>query len=362
MCFRKEFRMRRLSKQQLQSIVVGAGLLGAGGGGSIQEGLKLVDRILEFDSGVDLALPQEIADDSRGAVILGMGSPRASLHNVRKNSPGYALELLERTSGGKCGFVIPFELGAGNSMNPMLAAAERKIPIVDGDPAGRAVPELHMTLFQLAGVPITPLVLTTEDRISAVIRTEKPYDAERVARAITSELGGVAAVACSIMQGRAMKDSIIAGTTTLCERIGATIAEQTASGGDVGQSLCEQHGGYLLGRGRIRSLRNETRGGFDFGTVEVEGEMPVRVLFQNENMLAFRGGKVITVVPDLICTLDGEGKPLTNADLAEGMEVTYLGFPASEPFRSAEVFALFRDILKALDFEGQFQPIETLMS
>lgn len=99
--------MRRLSKEQLRNIVVGAGLFGAGGGGSIQEGLKLVDRILEFDSGVDLALPGEIADDSRGAVILGMGSPRASLKNVRKNSPGHALELLEQTTGNECGFVIP---------------------------------------------------------------------------------------------------------------------------------------------------------------------------------------------------------------------------------------------------------------
>ena len=166
--------MRRLSRGQLQNIVIGAGLLGAGGGGSIQEGLQLVDRILEFDSGVDLALIEEISDESWGAVILGMGSPRASLENVRKNSPGYALRLLEQTIGNECGFVVPFELGAGNSMNPMLAAAQRKIPIVDGDPAGRAVPELHMNLFQLNGVPITPLALTTEDRISAIIRTEKP--------------------------------------------------------------------------------------------------------------------------------------------------------------------------------------------
>jgi hypothetical protein len=354
--------MRRLSKQQLQNIVVGAGLLGAGGGGSIQEGFKLVDRILEFDSGIDLVLPEEIEDESRGAVILGMGSPRASLHNVRKYSPGYALELLEQTSGGECRFVIPFEVGAGNSMNPMLAAALRKIPIVDGDPAGRAVPELHMTLFQLAGVPITPLVLTTEDRISAVIRTEKPYDAERVARAITSELGGVAAVACSAMLGRTMKRSIITGTTSMCEKIGETIFEGRSDSGHIARSLCEQHGGYLLGKGKIRSLHNETRGGFDFGTVVLEGETPIKVLFQNENMLAVRDGKVITVVPDLICTLGGDGQPLTNADLAEGVEVTYLGFPASAPFRTAEVFTLFREILKALDFSGPFQPIETLMS
>jgi DUF917 family protein len=341
---------------------MGAGLLGAGGGGSTEEGLKLVDRVFEFGTGVDLASVEDIEEAQWGAVILGMGSPRASLQNVRKYSPGFALELLEQTIGHECSFIVPFELGAGNSINPMLASAQRNIPIVDGDPAGRAVPELHMNLFQLNGVPITPLVLTNEERISAIIRTEKPYDAERVARAITSELAGVAAVACSAMQARTMKNSIITGTTTLCEQIGAIISDQKMSAADIAQRLCEQYGGYLLGRGKISSLHNETRGGFDFGTVEVAGEKPLRVLFQNENMLAIRDGRVITVVPDLICTLNDEGKPLTNADLKTGMEVTYLGFPASESFRGEEVFNLFQPILRALEYGEGFQPIETLIS
>jgi DUF917 family protein len=290
-----------------------------------------------------------------------MGSPRASLKNVRKYSPGFALELLEQTIGHECSFVVPFELGAGNSINPMLAAAQRKIPIVDGDPVGRAVPELHMNLFQLGGVPITPLALTNEARISAIIRTEKPYDAERVARAVASELAGVAAVACSAMQARTMKKSIISGTTSLCEQIGAVISEQKKNVADISRRLCERYSGYLLGGGRITSLHNETRGGFDFGMVEISGEKPLRVLFQNENMLAIRDGKVVTVVPDLICILSNEGKPLTNADLKTGMEVTYLGFPASTSFRSGEVFKLFQPILRALDYVEGFQPIETLI-
>jgi DUF917 family protein len=354
--------MRRLSKQQLRNVVMGAGLLGAGGGGSTEEGLKLVERVLEFGSGVDLASFEDIEDQQWGAVILGMGSPRASLKNVRKYSPGFALELLEQTIGQECSFVVPFELGAGNSINPMLAAAQRKIPIVDGDPAGRAVPELHMNLFQISGVSITPLALTNEERISAIIRTEKPHDAERVARAITSELSGVAAVACSAMQARTTKNSIIQGTTTLCEQIGGVISEQKKSAADIAQQLCEKYGGYLLGRGTITTLDNETRGGFDFGTVEISGEKPIRVLFQNENMLAIRDGKVITVVPDLICTLGAEGKPLTNADLKSGMEVIYLGFPASASFRTDEVFRLFQPILRALDYRQGFQPIEALIS
>ena len=169
-------------------------------------------------------------------------------------------------------------------------------------------------------------------------------------------------MACSSMQARTMKRSIIAGTTTQCEQIGATVAAERAKAGDVARRLCERYGGYLLGQGEIFSLQDETRGGFDFGTVELRGEAPVKVFFQNENMLAMREGAVITVVPDLICTLSEEGMPLTNADLKTGMKVTYIGFPAPKPFRTEEAFALFRPILEALEYEGPFQPLEMLVS
>ena len=148
--------MRSLGKQEMEDIVIGAGLLGSGGGGSTAEGLKLVERVLEFGPEVRLASVDEIPDDHWGAVIAGVGSPKASLTRVRTYSPTWALELLERTRGFKSSFVIPFEVGAGNSLNPMLAAVQKNIPIVNGDPAGRAVPELQMTTFNLEGIPPAP--------------------------------------------------------------------------------------------------------------------------------------------------------------------------------------------------------------
>ena len=48
--------MRRLGKQEMLDISVGAGLLGAGGGGAVAEGHKMVDRILRFGDGVDLVI------------------------------------------------------------------------------------------------------------------------------------------------------------------------------------------------------------------------------------------------------------------------------------------------------------------
>lgn len=215
--------MRTIGREEMSDIVVGAGLLGAGGGGSIAEGMKLVERVLEFGSGVRLASVGDLEDEEWGAVIAGIGSPVASSTRVRTYSPTLALDLLEETVGFRSGFVMPFELGAGNSLNPMLVAVQRDIPIVDGDPVGRAVPQLEMSTFHLAGLPLSPLALATEERIRVVLRTERPQDMERVARAITAELAGVAAFACHAMQAREMKKHIIPDTTTLVGKIGETI-------------------------------------------------------------------------------------------------------------------------------------------
>ncbi len=353
--------MRTIGREQMLDISVGGGFLGAGGGGSVSEGAKLVDRILQFGTGVELASADEIDDDAWGAVVAGMGSPVASKSNPRTYSPTWAMDTLAEAMGFEPSFVIPFETGAGNSLTPMQVAIQKSIPVVDGDPVGRAVPQIDMTTFHLGRIGISPLGLANEDRITAVLRTESSYDMERVARAISSELGGVAAIACYAMQGADMKRHIIRDTTTLCEGIGATIRRTQAEGGDVAAVLLERFDAYLLGRGIVASVESGIRGGFDFGRVELRGDLPLDVAFQNENMVASRDGEVLATVPDLICAVDGRGVPVTNADVVEGMEITYLGMAANPAFRTAEAFALFSKALDVLGFREDFIPIENLI-
>lgn len=350
--------MRRLYEKSLRNIVVGAGFLGAGGGGSIKEGMKIVDHILQFDDGVDLVEPSEVQDSNWGAVIAGMGSPKASLEKARAYSPERALRYLEKEVGFASSFVIPFEIGAGNSMNPMLAAVQRHIPMVDGDPCGRAVPQVDMTTFFLGGLGISPFALTTEDGIEVMINSKNPADIERVGRAITAELQGVSAACCHAMNGAQLKSLIIPGTTTLVERLGASIENCRLTGKDPSESIEREYDGYILGKGRVHSVTGETRGGFDFGTVEVEGEIPVKVLFKNENIIAWNEGTLAALVPDLICAITADGLPLTNADVEAGMDVTYIGFKADRRFRGNDIYVMFKPILEALGYAGSFVPIE----
>ena len=352
--------MRRLHEAELRNIVLGAGLLGAGGGGSTKEGMKLVDRVLEFSDGIDLITPEEVSDEAWGAVIAGMGSPIASMTRVRTWSPLWALESLEKELKFTSSFVIPFELGAGNSLNPMLAAVQRKIPMIDGDPCGRAVPQVDMTTFFLGGLPVSPFALSTEDGINVVIRTKKPSDIERIARAITAEIEGVSATSCHAMTGKEVKRLIIGGTTTLVEHIGAIIQDAKLRKTDPTERLIADYDGYLLGKGTVKSVKVETKGGFDLGVVQLEGELPVTVTFQNENMTAYRGDTLLAVVPDLICAISEQGDPLTNADIVAGMKLSYLGFKAPAQLRTPALFDMFRPILSALGYHGEYLPIESL--
>jgi DUF917 family protein len=354
--------MRKLGKPEMSDVSVGAGLLGAGGGGAVAEGLKMVDRVLKFGDAVDLVTTDEIDDDAWGAVIAGMGSPVASRKRPRTYSLTWAMELLAETLGFEAAFVIPFELGAGNSITPMLVGVQMGIPVVDGDPVGRAVPQIDMTTFHLGGIGISPLALVNEDRISAVIRTDEPYDMERVARAVSAELGSVAAIACYAMQGRDLKRFVIPDTTTLAEKVGATIRETVAAGGDPATAVIDEMDGYLLGRGTVSVAESEMRGGFDFGRVEVEGDLPIQVGVQNENMIAYRGEQLLAVCPDLICAISDGGAPLSNAEIEVGMGITYIGFAANPAFRTPEAFDLFSTALGVLEYDGGFVPIEELMA
>jgi len=350
--------MRTLGKAEMVDICLGGGVLGSGGGGSVQEGRIIIDRILNSGPNVELASVDEVEDDAWGAAIAGMGSPAASKNDPRTHSPRWALEALGEAVGFRPGFVVPFEMGAGNSLTPIQAAIQLGIPVVDADPIGRAVPQIHMTTFHLGGISLSPLALAIESGMTAVMRSENARDMERVARAVTSEFGGVAAIACYALQGKDLKRCAIPKTISLAQSIGAAIRESVGADRPVAATLAEQFNGYLLGEGTVSSVLSETRGGFDYGVVTVSGAHQLTVTFQNENLVATSGKKILATVPDLICAIDDTGLPVTNADIMEGMKVAYVGFQADPAFRTAEAVGLFSSLLSALGHEEGFVPIE----
>ena len=73
--------MRKLHKQDIIEILYGATLLGAGGGGSLSQGLGMLDRLEASGENIELDLLDlcEIGDNEYAAMVAGLGSPVAIL-------------------------------------------------------------------------------------------------------------------------------------------------------------------------------------------------------------------------------------------------------------------------------------------
>jgi len=293
------------------------------------------------------------------AVVAGMGSPVAARDVPFIHAPVRAFEALESVVGHSIPYVLPLEVGGGNSISPMFVAAKKGIPLVDGDGAGRAIPELEMTTYVIYGESLSPLAMANEASVSAVLYVEDPRECENVARAITTQLGMLAGFATHPMTGRRMKEVLIPHTLTQAEDVGRALREAKVGGDDPVDAVVAHMQGRLLGKGRITEVVSETSGGFDKGRVVVDDGL--RVDFKNESMLARRGGSPVAMVPDLICCLETGGQALTNADMQEGLEVAFVGLPADPKWRTPQATGVFSHVLEGLGYREDYMPIEKLM-
>ncbi|MHA1722104.1 MAG: S-methyl thiohydantoin desulfurase domain-containing protein, partial [Candidatus Baldrarchaeia archaeon] len=138
--------MLKLDKQQIEDLLVGAKILGTGGGGEIEWVRPLIEEV--FDKGKEFVLvdPNEVPDDELVvmAARLGGGVTAEEAKMVEGYREVYerpeltAVEELSRYLGKSPYALIPAEIGAGNTLAPMYVAAMLDKVTVDGDACGRA--------------------------------------------------------------------------------------------------------------------------------------------------------------------------------------------------------------------------------
>lgn len=363
--------MRVLGIESIRDVVTGATFLGAGGGGSPEDGLKLVDKIFEIAPGIELASPEEVPDNAHVAMIAGIGAPKALGERGFDVEAIYAFEALERIyalTGIKLSYLMPGEIGGFNTITPMYVAAHKKLPIVDCDGNGRAVPELGTCLYPLYEIPASPLVLADKEGNVVVGYPKDPMDAhacENIARSFAVASGMIAAFGTWTVNGRKMRESLVLNSVSKCERIGKAIREAIRKGKDPVSEAVNTAGGYELIRGAILDISTKTVAGFDFGKTTIEGTgsyvgKKLAIDFKNENMIAWEeAGEPVAMVPDLICLMTEEGGVLTNADTKKGMEIAVIAVPAHERWRKhPKGFDVWRHILEKMGYTGSYKPLE----
>lgn len=356
--------MRYLDEQAIEYIALGAALLGTGGGGDPYIGKMMALSAIKTYGKVQLIEPMDVPDDAWVSPVAGIGAPSVLVEKIPNGSEfKRAFEALSRYIGQEIFATLPIEAGGVNSMIPIVVAAECGIPLIDVDGMGRAFPELQMVTFHLHGVSATPLALTDEKGNLSIIEAIDNQWTERLARAMTVEMGAHAEMCIYPMQGKMLKLAGIANVVTLSEKIGKIIHHASEIDQPLA-ALLELTQGINLFSGKIIDVERQTRSGFNYGKVIIEGldthkHKTMEVYFQNENLVALCDGIPVALTPDLICIVQMETLvPVTTDALKYGTRVHVLGLPAHSQWRTQKGIEVAGP--RYFGYEYDYIPLEIL--
>lgn len=343
--------MKTLNKQDMIDLLYGCALLGTGGGGSLEEGLAMMEE--DFAAGKELLLADlsEIPDDAYVATPYGCGAPvteKPDTGVVLEKTPAImAFERLERYIGEKFFAVSSTELGGLNTAEALHTACQLGLPLADSDPAGRSVPELIHSTYYLCDIPIDPFSVATNYGDVAVFEQVKDdFRAEELARAMAVASGNEVSVCDHPVKGSVFRNSVISGAITYAWEIGQILRRAKEEGEDAASAVAAAKSGKILFRGKVSDMPWERRDGFNFGSIFLTGMKDYsgqryRIDFQNENIASYLNDELDVTVPDLICMIDGSGDPMTTPDFGIGDEMHVIALPAPEMWTTEKGLAIF---------------------
>ncbi len=329
--------MRELTADDIEALAVGAWILGTGGGGSPYHGLINMRRLYRQGTRVFLMDALALEDDDDVAVVSNMGAPLVSQERlVDSRLTARAVELMQEYLGCRFRGVMSIEIGGGNSIQPLMAAAHLGIPIIDADAMGRAYPEAQMTTFAVGNLAPAPLTSVDPRGNEVVVTRAADWKwMERTSRKICTEFGSVAATCKAPRRGIEVKRWAIHGTTTKAIRLGRAVMEANRRHDDPIDVILEAERGKRLFAGKVIEVERRTTEGFLRGSVSIEGERRDRIWinFQNEWVVVWRDRVPLATTPELICVLDSDtGEAIGTEMVRYGQRVTIIVLPAPEIF------------------------------
>ncbi len=269
--------------------------------------------------------------------------PSCRIEKLEEGNEGLrALRALEEFCGRKVDALIAGEIGGGNALEPILAAASAGIGIVDGDGMGRAFPEMQMTTFSIYGQKLDSgrpcrragqCSARSERRFGPVVRTPGALGGGDHGRHRHGRGGSDARPVRETGRRSRHRDAIHTRSATSCSQANRDHVSAIPL-------ICAQEGGIHLMDAKIVDLKRHLRGGFSVGEVALEGidahaGTRAGVVFQNEFLTFKRGGVVEVCVPDLIVMLDADtGHAITTDVLRYGQRVAVLAMPCHPLLRT----------------------------
>jgi DUF917 family protein len=354
--------LRIVGRQDLFDLADGAAIFSAGGGGSPEVGHRIVDGLVSEGYTVRLVAPSKVPDDAKIVNFACVGATTSVEYDA--DAAVKASRVLEEYAGFSAYGTIPVELGGFNTLTAVDVAARCGIPAVDADGAGRSVPEVHLKVYTIDDIPLTPMVVADLHAKNVVIvkETADSKAAEKIARILASEWNHSAYTARRILTGAQVKTSPIQLSLSKSIHIGKLLRKAV----DPVKTVLKETGGFKLFEGVVGYAQQQTETGFTFVNVKIHGKhdfagSSFEFKAKNEVLVAYRDGKLAAIAPDIITPVHPEtGKCITAEKIEEGDKLAILGLPAPQKWRTARGLELWKDALQRSKILNQYLPIEQL--
>jgi len=356
--------VRKLTPQDLADLVEGAAIFSSGGGGDPQIGSNIVESLREDHCPVRLIDPEDVPDDQ---IVINFACVGATANAAYHSDAAVkTLKTLEEFLGKKSFAVIAVELGGFNTLAAVDVAARRGIPIVDADGAGRAVPEVHLKVYTLDDIPLAPMVAAdiNAENVVLIERTSDSKAAERITRTLAEEWNQTVYTARRILTGRQVKTSPVPNTLSASIRIGTLLRKALDPLG----AILKETKGFLLFEGTVSKAEHETKSGFTWTTLGLEGtnenkNSTFELKAKNEFLIAHKDGKLAAIAPDIITAVNPEtGRCIPAERVKRGDKLAVIGIPAPAKWRCQKGLKLWEEVMQRSGITENYTRIERLHS
>lgn len=331
------------TRDEIEEFLVGLIIYGTGGGGALLRGRYLMNNDLDRGRTLQMVDLDDVEDDAFICSAGNMGSVKAAVgvdykqqvQDWEENFPMLkAIEMMQQLIGRKVDYLIPFEIGAGNTPIILAAAARLGIPMINGDLVGRAAPETQMSSLIGHGISLYPMCLVDDsDNRFVIMDSKDPTYADEIGRILIQKGGNFGGNCHYPISGKEAKRYCISGSVSKALVLGKLVTEANEKGVDGVEVVKEFTQAEEVFRGVITEFCGEDKGGFYLTNFITEGTgvfsgRTATMVVKNELMLLKIDNKLRLMFPDYGFMLyPNTGHGVLSADLRPGLEIVLLGKP-----------------------------------
>jgi len=336
---------RVLKKDDVETAVLGGSIFACGGGGWADHGRMLGAEAIAAGN-PELVSIDELDPDAWVATAAAIGAPAGTTQwEMRGEDYVRAVALLQDALDKPLRGLIVGQNGMSSTLNGWLPAARLGLWVVDAVGDIRAHPTGDMGSIGMAGSN-EPMIQTAVGGHRAsgayieLVTCGATGKISPILRTASHMAGGFIASCRNPLPASYVGKHAALGGISRALALGEAILNAEPSGGSaVMDAICAATDGRIAVQGRVAAKQVVyTAEAFDVGTIVIDSDDGLVTLHVMNEYMAIDNarGERLSTYPDVIATLDAEGRPVSVGHVKEGMELFVLHIPkANIPLSSS---------------------------